>query len=83
MTVCCVPYHTTVCQCWCTVCYVPYLTAETLRACMMVRNGYDCRGHERNGENMYTFSDYTSCALFAVEAQRALHAANWPPEARG
>ena len=28
------------------------IMAETLRACMMVRNGYDCRGHERNGENM-------------------------------
>lgn len=52
--------------------------AETLRAAMVARGGYDCRGHERNGENMYTFASYVDCALFAVEAQRALDAADWP-----
>ena len=54
--------------------------AEQLRACMMERGGYDCRGHERNGENMYVFASYVDCALFAVNAQKALHEATWPPE---
>jgi class 3 adenylate cyclase/nicotinamidase-related amidase len=54
--------------------------AEQLRACMMERGGYDCRGHERNGENMYVFASYVDCALFAVRAQKALHEATWPPE---
>ena len=54
--------------------------AETLRARMMARGGYDCRGHERNGENMYTFGSYVDCALFAAEAQAALHEADWPEE---
>ena len=54
--------------------------AEQLRACMMARGGYDCRGHERNGENMYVFAKYVDCALFAVHAQKALHEAAWPPE---
>ena len=54
--------------------------AETLRVRMMARGGYDCRGHERNGENMYTFGSYVDCALFAVEAQAALHGADWPEE---
>jgi len=55
--------------------------AEQLRACMMERGGYDCRGHERNGENMYVFASYVDCALFAVRAQKALHEATWPPRA--
>ena len=46
----------------------------------MARGGYDCRGHERNGENMYVFAKYVDCALFAVHAQKALHEAAWPPE---
>ena len=56
------------------------LMAEVLRGCMMRRNGYDCRGHERNGENMYTFGCYIDCVLFAVEAQEALDRAAWPAE---
>ena len=51
--------------------------AEQLRVCMMARGGYDCRGHERNGENMYVFAKYVDCALF-VHAQKALHERRGP-----
>lgn len=54
------------------------IMAEVLRRCMMQRNGYDCRGHERNGENMYTFGNYLDCVLFAAEAQDELNRAEWP-----
>ena len=56
------------------------IMAETLRACMQTHEGYDCRGHEKNGENMYVFKSYVNCALFAVEAQKKLHEAAWPKE---
>ena len=56
------------------------IMAETLRKSMMNRGGYDCRGHERNGENMYVFSSYIDCALFAVEAQKSLNECVWPSE---
>ena len=55
---------------------------ETLRKVLMRPhcNGYDCRGYERNGENMYVFSGYKNCLLFALEAQLELQKADWPEE---
>lgn len=55
---------------------------ETLRMVMMRAHcrGYDCRGYERNGENMYVFSTYRQGLLFALEAQVALQQAEWPEE---
>jgi len=57
---------------------------ETLRTVMMRAHcrGYDCRGYERNGENMYVFSTYRQGLLFALEAQAALQQAEWPEELR-
>ena len=55
---------------------------ETLRKVLMRPHcgGYDCRGYERNGENMYVFSSYKRCLLFALEAQAELQRAEWPDE---
>jgi class 3 adenylate cyclase len=55
---------------------------ETLRRVLMQPDcmGYDCRGYERNGENMYVFSSYKSCLLFALRAQEQLQLAEWPAE---
>ena len=55
---------------------------ETLRQVLMrpYCAGYDCRGYERNGENMYVFGDYKSCLLFALESQAELQKLEWPSE---
>ncbi|OUS42674.1 adenylyl cyclase, CYR [Ostreococcus tauri] len=57
---------------------------ETLREVMMRPHcrGYDCRGYEPNGDNMYVFSTYKQGLLFALEAQAALQQAIWPDELR-
>ena len=42
--------------------------------------GYDCRGHERNGENMYVLQATWTARCSRCEAQKALHEAAWPKE---
>ena len=59
-----------------------FVMFETLREVLMRPQckGYDCRGYERNGENMYVFGDYKGCLLFSLQAQEALQKAEWPEE---
>ena len=50
---------------------------DTLRRVMFEFHGYDCRGAEPDGNNLYAFASYAGAVYFACAAQKAILELPW------